>query len=77
MLDWEVFGFLTDNPNAVVAPIHEKAMPVMLTKQEEIDAWLTAPWEEAGHLERPLADELLTIVDKPATQISIPSNTTV
>ncbi len=27
--DWEVYGFLTTDPNAVVAPIHSKAMPVI------------------------------------------------
>ena len=33
------FAFLT---NAIVAPIHAEAMPVILTTQEEIDAWMTA-----------------------------------
>ena len=27
----QVYGFLTTSPNAVVAPIHPKAMPVILT----------------------------------------------
>src|SRR5271157_740318 len=31
------FAFLTTEPNAVVAPIHARAMPVILTTQEEID----------------------------------------
>jgi putative SOS response-associated peptidase YedK len=30
-----VYGFLTTDPNAVVAPIHPKAMPVILTTAEE------------------------------------------
>jgi putative SOS response-associated peptidase YedK len=30
-----VYGFLTTSPNAVVAPIHPKAMPVILTTDEE------------------------------------------
>lgn len=42
--DHEVYGFLTTMPNAVVVPIHEKAMPVTLTTPEEIETWLRAPW---------------------------------
>ena len=36
----ELFGFLTTEPNAVVAPIHPKAMPVILTTAAEVDLWL-------------------------------------
>jgi putative SOS response-associated peptidase YedK len=32
-----VYGFLTTAPNALVAPIHPKAMPVILTTDEERD----------------------------------------
>ena len=31
----QVYGFLTTAPNAVVEPIHPKAMPVILTTGEE------------------------------------------
>lgn len=58
----EVFAFLTCEPNAVVAPIHPKAMPVILTAAEEIETWLTAPWEEARTLQRPLSDDALVEV---------------
>jgi putative SOS response-associated peptidase YedK len=39
----DLFAFLTTEPNAVVAPIHPKAMPVILTTPDEIETWLTAP----------------------------------
>jgi len=38
----QVFGFLTTSPNAVVEPIHPKAMPVILTTDNERDVWMRA-----------------------------------
>ena len=58
----ELFGFLTCAPNREVRPVHEKAMPVILTRPEEWRTWLTAPTEQALRLQRPLADGALEIV---------------
>ena len=57
-----VFGFLTCEPNAEVAPHHPKAMPVILTTADEQRRWLTADWAEAATLQRPLPDGALRVL---------------
>ena len=58
----DLFGFLTSAPNAEVAAIHPKAMPVILTEPAEWETWLAAPWSEAKALQRPLPNGSLRIV---------------
>lgn len=58
----DLYAFLTTEPNAEVCPIHPKAMPVILTEEDELEAWMTAPWAVAKELQRPLPDGLLRVV---------------
>jgi putative SOS response-associated peptidase YedK len=60
--------FLTTEANAEVAPNHPKAMPVILSAQEEIDVWLNAPVAVALELQRPLANGKLKIVARGGRQ---------
>ena len=62
MVTADLFGFLTCAPNGDVAPVHPKAMPVILTQPTEWRQWLTAPTALALQLQRPLPDGMLQIV---------------
>ena len=58
----QLYGFLTTDANALVAPIHPKAMPVILTTPAEVDLWLEGQTPAALTLQRPLPDSALGIV---------------
>jgi putative SOS response-associated peptidase YedK len=58
----DLYAFLTTEPNKEVGAIHPKAMPVILTTEEERETWLTADWPDASKLQRPLPDGTLKIV---------------
>lgn len=59
--DWELFAFLTTEANAIVQPVHEKAMPVILTEPDECRAWLGGG-EDSLRLQRPLPDDKLEVL---------------
>ena len=56
----KVFAFLTCAPNPLVAPLHPKAMPVIL-QEADYQAWLTADWAEAAKLVTPFPSQLMAV----------------
>jgi len=69
----DLFAFLTTEPNAELAAIHPKAMPAIVTRADECEAWLSAPRAEAAALQRPLPDGALRIVARGQKQDRAPA----
>lgn len=58
----DLYAYLTCESNADVAPIHPKAMPVILTKPDQWDAWLFFQRNGVKRPVRPLPDHSLKVV---------------
>jgi len=54
------YAFLTTDPNPLVAPIHPKAMPVLLHAEDE-EAWLSGDYDAACALAAPFPSQLMTV----------------
>jgi len=54
------YAFLTCEPNPLVAPIHEKAMPVIL-HPEDYDRWLDGEADSACSLAAPFPSQLMAV----------------
>ena len=63
-----LYAIFTTEPNGVVQPIHDKAIPVMLMTAQDVDAWLKGPLEEALKLQKPRADEKIVITPYDETE---------
>ena len=52
--DHTLFSIMTTEPNAIVEPIHEKAMPVMLLTPDDVEQWLRgSSVEDALQMQKP------------------------
>jgi putative SOS response-associated peptidase YedK len=60
--DHKVFSIMTTEPNGVVQPIHEQAMPALLMTAEDVQRWLSgSSVEEAVAMQRPAPDDALEV----------------
>jgi len=55
-----VYAFLTCEPNPLVAPIHPKAMPVIL-HPDDYGKWLSAPYDDACSLVTAFPSQLMSV----------------
>lgn len=62
VVEIDVYAFMTTTPNALVATVNHERMPVLLTRQEEFDAWIRGPAQEAMALAREYPAEQMHIV---------------
>jgi putative SOS response-associated peptidase YedK len=63
-VDLEVFAFVTTTPNKLVATINHERMPVLLTHEEEFDAWLNGAPHLAFALVREYPPDAMRIVQQ-------------
>lgn len=56
--DWQLYAFLTTEPNDLVRPVHERAMPAILIDPDEQAEWL-AGGEASLRLQRTLPNDQL------------------
>jgi putative SOS response-associated peptidase YedK len=61
-VEQEVFAFMTTEPNALTASINHERMPVLLSKLDDFETWLSGSTEEAFKLARSYAAEQMRIV---------------
>jgi putative SOS response-associated peptidase YedK len=65
--DHMLFSIMTTEPNGVVHPVHEKAMPVMLMTPDDVEQWLSGgSLEDAVAMQKPAPNE--AIVMRPAVK---------
>jgi len=54
------FAMMTCDPNALVAPIHPKAM-ITILRADDQERWLTGSYDDVVALQRPYAAEKMTV----------------
>jgi len=64
LVELDVYAFLTTTPNEVVRPIHPNRMPVLLSGEEQFDAWLEGSADDAWQLARPFPGSQMHVVHK-------------
>jgi putative SOS response-associated peptidase YedK len=63
-VDIETYSFLTTTPNPLVATINHERMPVLLTREEQFQTWLSGSPDEAMELAREYASDKMRVVQE-------------
>lgn len=63
-VEFDVYSFMTTDPNALTSSINHERSPVLLTTDEQREAWISGTTREALTLARPIAAEKLRIVQE-------------
>lgn len=63
-VELDVYSFMTTKPNSATSSINHERCPVLLTTEEQRDAWLLGTPTEAAALVRPITGESLLIVQE-------------
>ncbi len=62
MGDHTLFSIMTTEPNGIVEPIHEKAMPVMLMTPDDVEQWPRGvSVDDALKMRKPAPDDAILI----------------
>lgn len=61
-VELDVYAFLTTEPNALTAGINHERMPVLLSREEEFETWLSGSPAEAYALARSFDPTMMRIV---------------
>ena len=57
-----LYSIMTTEPNGIVEPLHEKAMPVMLMTAGDVKRWLEGgSLEDAQAMQKPAPDEAVVM----------------
>ena len=63
-VDIETYSFLTTTPNSLVSTINHERMPVLLTREDQFETWLTGSPDDAFALAREHPPEAMRIVQE-------------
>ena len=74
-VDIETYSFLTTTPNPLVATINHERMPVLLTREEEFETWLSGSPDDALGVAHEYEPDQMRIMQGDSTASQLPPAT--
>ena len=72
--DCKLFSFVTTESHAVVEPIHNKAMPVLLATAADVECWPEGTRAEALALQKAMPDDVVELVPERSKRSKVIHN---